>query len=147
MLILPFQTSFIYCIMFTKERQFKQVLTSKSFIIEKSLSGFVRKVELYEIVAKNRSLFRHYYTVILTQGLSNFYLSITPFTEAGFKQPVFMDNVIPSGFTVLLTSPEAATRVVLYEAFSCEYCEMFKDTYFEEQLRMAAPASHPRVLT
>ena len=115
MLILRFQTSFIYCIMFTKERQFKQVLTSKSFIIEKSLSGFVRKVELYEIVAKNRSLFRHYYTVILTQGLSNFYLSITPFTEAGFKQSVFIDNVIPSGFTVLLTSPEAATRVVLYK--------------------------------
>ena len=29
--------------------------------------------------------------------------------------------------------------------FSCEYCEMFKDTYFEEQLRMAALASHAKV--
>ena len=28
---------------------------------------------------------------------------------------------------------------------SCEYCEMFKDTYFEEQLRMAALASHTKV--
>ena len=23
--------------------------------------------------------------------------------------------------------------------FSCDYCEIFKNTYFEEQLRMAAP--------
>ena len=113
MSILRFQTSFIYCIMFTTERQSKQVLTSKSFIIEKRLSGFVRKVDLQEIVAKNRSLFRHYYIVILTQGISNFYLSIVPFTEARFKQSVFMDNITPYGFTVLLTSPEAAIRVVL----------------------------------
>ena len=28
---------------------------------------------------------------------------------------VFMDNIIPSGFTVLLASPEAATRVILYK--------------------------------
>ena len=29
--------------------------------------------------------------------------------------------------------------------FSCEYCEMFKDTYFEEQLRVVAVASHTKV--
>ena len=28
---------------------------------------------------------------------------------------------------------------------SCEYCEMFKGTYFEEQLRMAAYVSHTKV--
>ena len=31
------------------------------------------------------------------------------------------------------------------QVFSCEYCEMFKNTCFKEQLRMAAPASHPKV--
>ena len=29
--------------------------------------------------------------------------------------------------------------------FPCEYCEMFKDTYVEEQLQMAALASHTKV--
>ena len=29
--------------------------------------------------------------------------------------------------------------------FSCEYCEMFRNTYSEEQLRTAAPACYPRV--
>ena len=29
--------------------------------------------------------------------------------------------------------------------FSCEYCEMFKGTCFEEQIRMAALASHTKV--
>ena len=29
--------------------------------------------------------------------------------------------------------------------FSCEYCKMFKDTCFKEQLRMAALASHTEV--
>ena len=44
-----------YCNMFTKERQFRQVPTLKSVILEKSqVYGFV------EIVAKNRSSFRHY---------------------------------------------------------------------------------------
>ena len=89
------------------------------------------------------------------------------FKVAGFKQFIF----IPSDFTVLLTSPEAATWVVLYKKlllkflqysqentsvevpfikrrfqhmFSCEYCKMFKDTYFEE-LRMAALTSHTKV--
>ena len=28
--------------------------------------------------------------------------------------------------------------------FPCEYCEMFKDTYFEEQLRMAVLTSHTK---
>ena len=31
------------------------------------------------------------------------------------------------------------------QVFSCEYCEMFKNTCFKEQLRMAAPAFHPKV--
>ena len=31
------------------------------------------------------------------------------------------------------------------QMFSCEYCKMFKDTYFEEQLQMAALASHTKV--
>ena len=35
--------------------------------------------------------------------------------EAGFKQFIFMDNIIPSGFTVLLTPPEAGTGVILYK--------------------------------
>ena len=29
--------------------------------------------------------------------------------------------------------------------FCCEYCEMLKDTHFEEQLQMAAFASHTKV--
>ena len=29
--------------------------------------------------------------------------------------------------------------------FPCEYCEMFKVTYVEEQLQMAALASHTKV--
>ena len=40
-----------------------------------------------------------------------FKLSIAPFTEAGFKQFIF----IPSDLTVLLTYPEVATKVVLYK--------------------------------
>ena len=38
-------------------------------------------------------------------------LALRLFTEARFKQFIF----IPSYFTVLLTSPEAATEVVLYK--------------------------------
>ena len=29
--------------------------------------------------------------------------------------------------------------------FSCEYCQMFKDAHFEEQLQVAARASHTKV--
>ena len=28
-------------------------------------------------------------------------------------------------------------KETLTQVFSCEYCEIFKDTYFEEHLRMA----------
>ena len=128
-------------------------------------------MDLRDIVAKKDHYLSHYCIVTLTQGLSNFYLNsaLHPVTEVGFKQFIF----IPSDFTVLLTSPEAATRVVLYKklvlkilqysqentcvgvlfiksrfqhkCFSCEYCEMFKGTYFEEQLRMAAYVSHTKV--
>ena len=137
----------------------------KEFYSRKGSNGFAR----YR--CQKRSLFSHYCIVTLTQGLSNFYLNsaLHPVTEVGFKQFIF----IPSDFTVLLTSPEAATRVVLYKklvlkisqysqentcvgvlfiksrfqhkCFSCEYCEMFKGTYFEEQLRMAAYVSHTKV--
>ena len=48
MLVLRFQTSFISCIMLTKERQFRQVPTLKSFIVEKSQ----KFMDLQEIVAK-----------------------------------------------------------------------------------------------
>ena len=58
--------------MFTKEIQFRQVPTSKSFILEKSLSLWIYKRSL---TGKERSFFGHYSIVILTQGLSNFYLT------------------------------------------------------------------------
>ena len=94
--------------MLTKERQFRQVPTSKSFILEKSLSLWICKRSL-----PKRSLFGHYYIAThdarSVQFLSK--LALRLFTEARFKQFIF----IPSYFTVLLTSPEAATNVVLYK--------------------------------
>ena len=30
------------------------------------------------------------------------------------------------------------------QMFSCEYCEMFQNTYFKEHVRTAVPVSHPR---
>ena len=38
-------------------------------------------------------------------------LRIAPFTEVGFEQFLVMNKISPSGFTVSLTSPEAATKV------------------------------------
>ena len=92
-----------------------------------------------------------------------------PFTEAGCKQFIF----IPPDFTVLLTSPEATTKIVLYKklllnvlqysqentcigvsfikkrfqhkCFAVNIAKMLKDTHFEEQLQMAAFASHTKV--
>ena len=92
-----------------------------------------------------------------------------PFTEAGCKQFSF----IPPNFTVSLTSPEAATKIVLYKklllnilqysqentcvgvsfikrrfqykCFAVNIAKMLSDTYFEEQLRRAALASHTKV--
>ena len=75
-----------------------------------------------------------------------------------------MDNIIPSGITVLrhqkLPPEMSYTKSCSQEntcvgvsfikktpaqVFSCEYWEMFKDTNFEKQLQMATPASHSRV--
>ena len=108
LLILRFQKSFVYCIMLTKERQFRQVPTSKSFILEKSLSLWICKRSL-----PKRSLFGHYYIATHDARSVHFLskLALRLFTEARFKQFIF----IPSYFTVLLTSPEAATKVVLYK--------------------------------
>ena len=72
--------------------------TSKSFIMGKSLSLWICK----------RSLPK-------TNGAMLIFISIASFKEAGFKQSIFMDNNIPSGFIALLTFLEAATRVILYK--------------------------------
>ena len=62
-----------------------------------------------------------------------------------------MDNIIPSGFTVLQYSQESTCVGVsfikkrLKQRLKDLRTPMFKGTYFEEQLRMAAPVSRPRV--
>ena len=108
MLILRFQTNFQYCIMFTKERHFKQVPTSKNFILEKSLSLWICKRSLPGKIIV-RSLLYCNIDARSIQFLSK--LSIAPIYRCRFKQFIF----IPADFTILLTSPEAATRVVLYK--------------------------------
>ena len=108
MLILRFQTSFIYCIMFTKERQFRQVPTSKSFILEKSLSLWICKISLPKKIII-WSLLCCNIDARSIQFLSK--LSIAPI----YRSRIYEFFFIPSDFTVLLTSPKAATKVVLYK--------------------------------
>ena len=94
--------------MFTKKRQFRQVATSKSLFEKRVFSLWIckrslpRKIIIWLLLYCNidaRSI----------QFLSK--LTLHPFTEAGFKQFMF----ITSDFIVLLTSPEAATYTVLYK--------------------------------
>ena len=37
-------------------------------------------------------------------------------------------------------SPETLLKIGTTQVFSCKYCEIFKNTYFEEHLRTAASA-------
>ena len=82
-----------------------------------------------------------------TLVLTNFYNSRSSYRRCSIKEAVFekfpiftgkhlcwnlfLIKLQPSGLQ--LYSKEAPTQV-----FFCEYCEIFKNSYFEEHLRMAA---------
>ena len=62
-----------------------------------------------------------------------FFKNFTAFTGKHLRWTLFLIKLQPWGRAALLKK-EFST------GFSCEYCEIFKSTYFEEHLRTAAPA-------